>query len=249
MYDLRPAITLRGGHRYVWGDAEVREPTLQLSPHLGGLRRHVGLAGARVKVGAVSVNVDFEASPGDQALFRTSLMEYQRGKIRVRYRLSPSMTVNGSFSILNNQNPSPDVEFDLRSRQSSVSFLWTPSNNSRFSVLTDYTRSTIRTDLPIVVPPFLQRELARYRDRGHHGGAYVDVKLYRSARVGFGGSLSINAGSRPTKYYQPRVRLAIPFSRRGSWISEWRWYSFVEDQWAFENFRTHVFSTGLRLAL
>jgi hypothetical protein len=64
-----------------------------------------------------------------------------------------------------------------------------------------------------------------------------------------GGSLSINAGSHPTRFYQPEARLTAPLARRVSWTALWRWFGFEEKLFRYENFRTHLFSTGLRLQL
>ena len=149
IYDLGDKVTLRGGHRYVWGDAQVREPSLQLAANRGPngkIRRHAGLAGGVIRAApGLSISMDFEASPGDQTLFRTGLMDYQKGKARVRYRAKPSLMFSGSFSILDNENPDPQVRFEMQSRQSSFSVYWTPAGNRRFSLLADYTRSTLHS--------------------------------------------------------------------------------------------------------
>jgi hypothetical protein len=249
-----PFLVLRGGHRYVWGDAQARTPTLAGGPAIptrnGELRRHVALAGAALRFSRrLEVNADFEASPGDQAYFRTDLMEYQRGKIRGRYQILPSLIFSASFAALHNRNPAPDVDLELRSQQSSASLLWSPRQGRRFTVLADYTRATLRSDLPFREPQTLQLEISRYRDDGHHGGAYVDLNLPRSSRLSLGGSYSVITGSRPTRYYQPQGRLAVPLAGKATWTAEWRWYGFTERRYAFENFHTHTFATGLRLGL
>ncbi len=253
IYDVGDRVTLRGGHRYVWGDAQVREPTLQLRADRGAngkIRRHVGLAGGVIRARpGLSITMDFEAFPGDQTFFRTGLMDYQKGKVRARYRVKPSLTFSGSFSILDNQNSDPEVRFEMQSRQSSFSAYWTPGGNRRFSLLADYTRSTLHSSIPIVVGPFLERRLASYRDNGHNAGAYGEINLARNVSLSLGGSLSVNSGSRPTRYYQPQARVEVPLAGRVSWTAEWRWYGFTERRFAYENFRTHIIATGLQLHL
>ncbi len=253
IYDAGDRVTLRGGHRYVWGEAQVRQPTLLLGTGLGEsgkIRRHVGLAGGVIRAGpGLSITMDFEASPGDRTFFRTGLMDYQKGKVRARYRAKPALTFSGSFSILDNQNSDPEVRFEMQSRQSSFSVYWTPGGNRRFSLLADYTRATLHSSIPIVVGPFLERQLAGYQDNGHHAGAYGEINLARNVRLSLGGSLSVNSGSRPTRYYQPQARVEGPLAGRVSWFAEWRWYGFTERRFAYENFRAHVIETGLRLHL
>jgi hypothetical protein len=176
-------------------------------------------------------------------------MDYTRGKAMARFRLRPSLTFTGSFSILDNQNNAEDIGFDFRSQQTSASIFWSPNNGQRITVMGDYTRSTIRSDIPIVTLPFLGRENISYRDLGHHGGVYADMAIYRNARLTLGGSYSINTGSRPTRYYQPQAKIAVPVAGKVSWITEWHWFGFTEERYAFENFHTHVFATGIRIGL
>jgi len=101
-----------------------------------------------------------------------------------------------------------------------------------------------------VTLPFLgSTRIVHYRDDGRHGSAFVDVRLYRDARLSLGGSLSVSTGSRPTRYYQPRARLLAPLASSVSWTAEWRWFGFVEKVLRYDNFRTHAFSIGLQLGL
>jgi hypothetical protein len=175
-------------------------------------------------------------------------MEYQKAKLRGRYRLTSALTFNGSFAILNNRNNDPGVDFDFQSRQTSASVAWVPQGN-RFQILADYTRATLRSDIPIAVPPFYDVRNAAYRDNGHHGGVYADVNLGRGVSLGLGASFSVISGSQPTRYYQPQGRLLVPLVSKLSWTSEWRWYGFTERTLSDENFHTHIFSTGFRVEL
>ena len=252
IYDAHKRVTVRGGHRYVWGDAVVPEASLRFGsdPHTEGeIRRHVGLAGLSVRAASrLTFSMDFEASPGDRTFFRTGLMDYWKTKARARYKLSPALSLAGSFAILDNRNPAQDIDFDFQSRQSSLSVHWTPDNGERFSLLADYTRSTLRSDIEVVDLPFFGQEFSRYRDNGHHTGLFGDIQIGR-ARVTLGGSLSVNAGSRPTRYYVPRGAVIVPVNDRFKWVAEWRWYGFGEEFFRHEDFRTHTFSTGLQIEL
>ena len=229
IFEAHPRVTLRGGHRYVWGDTVVPEASLSFRPEPGNegeVRRHVGLAGLSLRAASrLTFSMDFEASPGDRTFFRTGLMDYWKTKARVRYKLSPSLNVAGSFAILDNRNPAQDIDFDFQSRQSSVSVYWTPDNGERFSLLADYTRSTLRSDIEVVELPFFGQEFSRYRDNGHHAGLYGDIQAGR-ARLTLGGSLSVNSGSRPTRFYVPRAAIVVPMVDRVKWVAEWRWYGF-----------------------
>jgi hypothetical protein len=251
--DIGSQVSLRGGHRYVWGDAVTRTPTLvsAVGPtRAGELRRQVALAGGMFRLGSrFDVTADLEASPGDVAYFRTDLMNYQRGKVQGRFKILPSLVVSAAFTVLNNRNEAPDVNLDLRSQQSSFTLYWAPNQGKRFSVTADYTRSTLRSDLPFLEPQTFSRAVSAYRDNGHHGGGWADVTLTHGVKLSLGGSYSINAGSRPTRYYQPQGRVTAPLVKKVTWTAEWRWFGFTERRYAYENFHTHVFATGLQLGL
>ena len=126
---------------------------------------------------------------------------------------------------------------------------WTPDQGRRFTVLADYTRATLKTDIPVLSLPFFRRQGASYRDRGHHGSVFAETRVYGGVRLSMGGSLSVTSGSRPTRFYQPRVRMTGPVGRKLSWIGEWRWFGFDEEFFRLENFRAHVFSVGFRIRL
>ncbi|MBI3697231.1 MAG: hypothetical protein HY238_20645, partial [Acidobacteria bacterium] len=249
--DVAPSLTLRGGHRYEWGDA-VSLSSVRLVPgaETAELRRQVALAGATWRRGAnLDFNADVEASAGDHTFFRTDLADYQRARLRGRYRARPWMAWTATFAILNNQNPARGVTFDYQSRQSSVALALTPRGGARWSLLLDYMRGTVRSTLPYLVPQDRTPEISRYRDDGHYGGASAEIHLWRGALLNLGGSFALVTGSRPTRYYQPHGRFQVPIRGKVAWTSEWRWFGFTERRYAFENFHANLFSMGLHIGL
>jgi len=254
--DVTSALSLRGGHRYVWGDAQTPAGLVNLpfGDYSGKLRRHVGLAGASLRLGhRFRGSVDFEASPGDRAFFRTSLNDYEKARIRARYQVLPSLSLAANFGLLRNQNPAPGVQYDFLSRDNSVSVNWNPWGGNYLAVLAEYSRSTVRSDILYLAPSSLSREMSFYRERSHAGTALVDLKLPGSRvvkpKLTLGGSLFASCGSRPARYYQPLARAALSFKDRVEWNWEWRWYALSQALYLYEGFRTHQFVTGLRLTL
>lgn len=254
--DVVGGLSLRGGHRYVWGDA--RTPAGLVNLRFGDtqlkLRRHVGLAGAHLRLGQkFRGSLDFEASPGDRAFFRTSLNDYQKARIRARYQVLPSLALTGGAGFLRNQNPAFGVNYDFLSRDQSLSVNWAPWGGDYVSLLADYARSTVRSDIFYRVPSALLFEQSYYRERAHAATALMDVKLPGSEaakpKLTVGGSLFASDGSRPARYYQPLARAAVAFKDRLQWSWEWRWYAFSQRLYLFEGFRTHQFTTSLRLKL
>jgi len=252
LLDVTHKLTLRGGYRYVWGDAQtgaalVAGPGQESSE----LRQQVGLAGANFRATQkLSLNVDFEDASTSHAYFRTSLYNYQKMRARARYQIASTLALQASFSLLNNQNPTPGINYNFLSRQNSLSAAWTPSK--RVSILGEYTRSTMRSNINYLDPEFLTPELSLYRDNAHNASALVDLALPGYAklvpRLSFGGSLFISSGSRPTTYYQPLARLSIPLHKGLVWKSEYRYYGYDETFYAYEGFRAHLLQTGVTIS-
>ncbi|HJT87023.1 MAG TPA: hypothetical protein VJ732_04185 [Bryobacteraceae bacterium] len=254
LYDLTSKITLRAGYRYVWGDASVLAGQLsQTGPIVPGkLGRNVGLAGLTFRPSQkFSVNLDYEGAASDHIYFRTSLNDYHQARVRARYQATSSLSVQTNFLVLNNQNPDPAIRYDFQSRDNSLSLYWTPNGGKRVSLMAEYDRSTLRSDIGYLLPPFLTQAVSQYRENAHTATTAVDLTPpaygWFAPKVTFGGSLFISSGSRPSRYYQPMTRLSIPVVKHVNWNSEWDWYGFSEPLYLYEAFRTHVLMTGLRL--
>jgi len=261
LFDVTSKVTLRGGYRYVWGDAKVRASSLAASfgqPadfENGEMRRHVGLAGLNLRpVQKLNVNLDYEASSGDRTYFRTSLQDYHRARARARYQLRDDLSFGAVFTVLDNQNPAPTVNYAFRSRDASLSVNWNPRGGKRFGLLGEYSRATVASDIDYPLPSALNvRERSLYRENAHTASALMDIGLPAvsgvTPRISLGGSFFVSSGSGPMRYYQPLGRFSLPLGKHVEWNSEWRWYGLSEPFFLYEGFRTHHFMTGLRLSM
>jgi hypothetical protein len=252
LVDVTRKLTLRGGYRYVWGDAQTGDALIDgPGQESSNLRQQIGLAGLNFRASQkLSANVDFEGAATDHAYFRTSLYNYQKMRARARYQLASTLALQASFSLLNNQNPTPGINYDFLSRQNSLSASWTPSK--RVSILGEYTRSTLRSNIGYLEPETLGPETSLYRDNAHNASALIDLALPGYAklvpRLAFGGSLFISSGSRPTTYYQPLARLSMPLHKGLVWKSEYRYYGYDETFYQLEGFRAHILQTGVTIS-
>jgi hypothetical protein len=266
LFDLTPRITLRGGHRYVWGDSQVppsiAASSINLDRQFGEVKRQTGLAGLTWRTrDKLSVTFDFEGASSDRSYFRTSLHDYQRGRVQARYQVSPSLNLSARFNVLNNDRPrpqypaaGPELAYSFLSRDNSATLFWNPSEGKYFSVLADYSRSTLRSKIDYLDPTNpLSTLLSEYRENAHIGTLLVDLPI--RAREGvvpklqFGGSFYRSAGSRPTSYYQPMAKVAVPFGKWVEYNFEWRYYGLTQPFYLYEGFRSHNFTTGLRFKL
>jgi hypothetical protein len=257
--DLTRKITLRGGYRYVWGEASSAVlPAAGLSSTTRGrLRRHAGLGAITYRPGGkLSITAEAEAASSSGVYFRTSLYDYQKVRAQARHQVTGSLNLAADFIALSNQNPSPGVRYGYLALQESLSLLWTPRGGKLWDVQGSYTRSTVRSSIDYLVPQDLSQQVSRYRENSHTASALFSIhprsgtghmptltaggSLYRSA--GF-----LSAMSRPANYYQPLVILRIPVIQGVQWFSEWRYYGYGEAFYLYEGFRTNLVTTGLRL--
>jgi hypothetical protein len=257
IYDLSKSITLRGGYRYVWGDAQVLGGDLSERGLLvpGQLQRNIGLAGFTYRrYEKLTVNLNFEGASSDHIYFRTSLNNYEKGRALARYQATKTLAVQASYQILNNENPAPDIRYDFQSRDTAVTLYWTPNSSKWVSAMGEYDRSTLRSDILYLIPQFLTPAVSNYRDNAHTAVAAVDLTLPRTrgGKLTVGGSMFIEAGfqgaeSRPTRYYEPLVRLSLPIVKHVFLNADWQYYGYGEPFYIYEGLHTNVFTTGIRL--
>ncbi len=246
-YDFSKRFTLFGGHRFLWGDSEVRRASLAPGPVLEGaaLRRHSALGGFVFRpTTKLTFNAETEVGRGDQTYFRTSLQNFEQLRLRARYQISDSWQLNSRFVRLNNSNPTLGVGLDFRSQQSNLTLQWT---RKAFSVMADYTRSTIFSDLTYLDPVGYDPERSLYRDNAHTGTLAADLRLPRHSLLTLGGSVFRSSGSRPSRYYQPLGRLRIPLHSQLGFLAEWRNISYGQSLFAYEAFGVQQITVGLHL--
>jgi hypothetical protein len=255
IFDVNTTLTLRAGHRYVWGKGTSRVLPEQglVSADDGRLRRNVWNGGFSYRPTSKLVfNGDAEGAASARIYFRTGLNDYQRGALRARYRVTQNLHLTGDFRILNNQNPTPGVNYEMRGRRVSMALQWLPEGGKRISVQAEYARSGLESEATYLIPQTLQPDRSHYREYAHTAGALIDLVLPGAANVipklSFGGSLYRSGGTRPTSYYQPTGSLTVPFRKNVAWVSSWRYYGFGEAVYFFERFQTHLIQTGVRFS-
>ncbi len=255
MYDVTAKLTLRGGWRYVWGDATVLSGSLSQTGNFasGQLKRQIGLAGATFRPSQkLSMNLNFEGSSSDNIYFRTSLNDYRKARGQVRYQATGSVSLQGNFTVLNNQNPSPNIQYDFQSRDTALAVYWTPNGGKRVTFTGEYDRYTLRSAIGYRDLPFLTPAVSTYRENAHIASSSTEVALPGYAgmtpKLTFGGSLYVSSLSRPTRFYEPMGRLTLPVRKNISLYAEWQWYGMGEPMYLYEGFRTHAFITGVRIS-
>ena len=239
-YDVTNSLMLRGGYRYVWGDASdaVLPPEGLVSADQDKLRRNVGLGGFRYRpIQRLTITGEGEGASSGGAYFRTSLYDYQKFRGQARYQAFKALSLAADFNWMNNSNPTQGVNYTYRSRQESLSLYWTAK---LFDFEGAYSRSTFFSDIGYLAPQTLGPLTSIYRENAHTATGLFSLKLpprFKHAgsvpKLSAGGSFFISAGSRPTSYFRAARQRERPRDeecrvvRRMALLRLWRGIVFV----------------------
>jgi hypothetical protein len=258
LFDANSKLTLRGGYRYMWGDANdaILPPADLVSSDQGKQRSNIGLGAVTYRpIQKLSLTGEVESGSSGGVYFRTSLYDYQKARAQARYQATKSLSLAADFTILDNHDPLPGVNFNYLVRQESLSILWSPAGGKRWDIEATYSRSDLRSEIGYLEPETLTADTSLYHDNSHIATGLFNLNLPRrlapkSARMApkltAGGSFFISSGSNPSNYYQPIARLLLPLGKNVNWFTEWRYYGYGEAFYLYEGFRAHLVTTGLR---
>jgi hypothetical protein len=239
----------------VWGDATALAPPLSQSGlfESGKLNQQVGIGGFTIRpIKKANITAEYEGGSTTHEYFRTSLYDFNRLRLRARYQVTASLSLQANVNWLRNRNPSQGIELDSSNHGASLSAQWRPSGAKWISVLAEYDRSTLHSFIDYLMPPFLSLGSSYYGDNAHLATSAIEATIPgfkgHAPKLMAGGSFSVVDGTRPSRFYQPLARLSLPLLKKVSWNTEWQWYGFNEEQFLYEGFRTHLFQTGLRVS-
>ncbi|MGO9231270.1 MAG: hypothetical protein ACLQKA_18940 [Bryobacteraceae bacterium] len=252
IYDLSNRITLHGGWRYVWGDAQTFPSTESETgpPATGQLRRNTGMGGLTYRViEKLTLNLEFEGASSDDVYFRTSLNDYQKARARARYQLAKALSLQANIQVLNNRNPAPGVNYIFQSRDNALSIFWTPDAAKRISVMGEYDRSTMSSNIDYLTLPFFTSAVSQYRDNAHSATTAINFALpgLKDGKLTLGGSMFVSSGSAPSRYYEPLARVSVPVGKHVSWNAQWQYYGYGQSFYLYDGFRANSFVTGVKL--
>jgi hypothetical protein len=253
-FDVTSHLTLRGGYRYVWGDAS--DAVLPQGGELTGseqakLRRNVGLGGIVYRpIQKLLLTAETEVASSGGVYFNTSLYDYQKVRMQARYQATTSLSLALDFTYLNNENPTPGINYTFRSQQEAASIFWSPNSGKLITFQGSYSWSSIRSDIFYLVPETLTQATSDYSENAHTATALFNLNLGHwgvvAPKLTAGGSLFVSSGTRPTRYYQPMAKLWVPMSKHAQAFAEWWFYGYGEAFTPYEGFGTHLASIGMR---
>jgi hypothetical protein len=149
-------------------------------------------------------------------------------------------------TMLDNSNPQTDIKYSFRNRGYAFSAAFAPAGGQRFSISVDYSRSDLNSDLIYIIPQLLTAASSVYEDNSHYAGFYLDLGLFRGARLNMGYGIISTTGTHPVIYHQPRASLDIPITKMLSWVNEWRYYDLNDKLYRYEKFHNNLIASSLR---
>jgi hypothetical protein len=249
-YDAGAHLTLRVGYRHVWANAgdlvlpASGLPTIEKS----ALSRNVGLASVTWKpIQRLSVTGDLESASSHGEYFRTSLHNYRKIRLAAHYDLMHSLRADVNYTVLTNQNPLAGSPYRAFFHDESLTLTWIPPAK-KLTFDATYEHCGNQTEITYIDPTYLISSTSIYREYCHTVTALANATLPKLIRISAGGSAVLTSGSRPNTWYQPVAKVSMPIARGLGWFAEWKYYDFGESFYLYENFRTHLFTTGLRFS-
>jgi hypothetical protein len=249
------SLTLRGGYRYVWGDANdvVLPPAGLPSVTHERLRRHVGLGAMTWRPKPkFSLTGELEAGSSTGAYFRTSLYNYTKVRAIGRYQLLSTLRLSGDYTVLTNHNPNAGTAYQFLQHQETLALDWSPKGD-KITFDGSYSHCAYHSEMSYLVPQLLTAATSIYRENchtvsGYMAGTFRGIVKGSTIQYTAGGSAVLTSGSRPTTYYQPTAKLTVPLTKHVGVFAEWRYYGLGESFYGYESFRAHLITAGLRFS-
>ncbi len=255
IWDALSRLTIRGGYRYVWGDANqtILPPAGLASADYGKLRRNIVLGGFTFRpIRKLAITGDAEGASASREYFRTSLHDYQKARAQVRYQIMPSLSFSGNFTLLSNQNPVPGIRYDYQAHQESLSFLWSPAAGKNFDVQGSYSRSNLRSDLAVLSPQDLLPQQSSYRGQGtyrHRAHQRKPAPHRRPGAKNYGWRSVLHFLRQPAyNLLSARYEVVAPLKPAAELVCGVALLRIRGSVLLYEGFRTHTVTAGLRIA-
>ena len=108
--EVSRTVNIRGGYRYVWGDASdavlPAEGLITITRRF--MHRQVGMGASTWRLAQkLSFTGEFEIGSSGGAYFRTSLYNYKKARAMGRYQLLSTLNLSGDYNVLSNREPDP----------------------------------------------------------------------------------------------------------------------------------------------
>ncbi len=244
-FDIGFGLTARAGYRYhTLSTSLSNTQDAEVGYRQASITENTAIAGINFEPGRwMHLAFDYEHNSPDQALMRTDLFRYNQYKFDWRIGSWKGLSANGRVAILQNRNPQSDIDLTSHNRSYTVAVNYEP--NERFSLNLDYSKSSIFSDIAILLPQTLQMDRSLFDERGNGVGGSVSIGIYRGTKIDFGYRGILNVGSFPLNYHQPFASVSIPLQYHLAFKTSWQYFGYNEKGSAVQDYRAHLVMFGL----
>lgn len=251
-FDLGWGFGVRGGYRYTNADASVgdSEEGEAVEPDSSSYKQNTGIVGVTYRRARwLRLGLDYEKNETTGTLTRTDLLNYDQFRFSWRLGSWHHFSTTGKIWGLRNSNNQEDIDFHSHNRNYSVELNYDPTERLNFSV--DYSKSSIFSDISILLPQTLQLDRSLFDERTHGVGGSMGVGIYRGSRVDFGYRGIFNGGTAPLNFHQPFAEITVPMPNRLAFKTYWQYFGYNEkapfsgtminqNPRGFQDFHTHL---------
>jgi hypothetical protein len=213
-----------------------------------------------------SLYFDLERGGSDNVFTRVANYDFTNVRVRSILRPTKNLTINGSLTTRNNNNPSvtedtPPRNFgaDIKTRVFSASADWTPSE--KFSLGGGYTYAHVVSEAAIVffAAGIRTDGVSRYFSKDSF--AFLNAYWQVLPRLGFYGGYRIHndpgqgdrlptptvfIGSFPYQFQSPEAKFVVKLSNRIDWIAGYQYWDYQESFPNLQRYEAHLPYTSLR---
>jgi hypothetical protein len=256
-FELWDGLSVRGGYRYTNADAKVGDSEDEdlLEPNSSSYKQNSGIVGLVYRRARwLKLGFDYEKNKSDGTLTRTDLFNFDQYRFDWRIGSWHHFSTTGKIWGLRNSNDQTDIDLRSHNRNYSVEMNYDPTERFNFSV--DYSRSSIFSDIAILLPQTLQLDRSLFDERTNGFGGSVGVGIYRGSRFDLGYRGIFNNGTAPLNFHQPFAEFTVPLPNRLAFKTYWQYFGYNEkapftgtminqDPRGFQDFHTHLVTFSL----
>lgn len=245
-FDLSHGFTIRAGHRFTYAEATLQgNDNGEIDSETASYTKQTGIVGFSFNRGQwLTLGLDYEKNFKNQAITRTDLLDYDQFKFDWKVRATKSLSLRGRVAYLKNTNDQSDIDFRSHNRNYTMAVNYEPSE--RFSVSLDYSRTSIFSDIAILLPQTLQLDRSLFDERGNGVGGSMSLGLFRGIRFDVGYRGILNMGTFPLNYHQPNASLLVPLNKQLAFKTSWQYFGYREKGGStLQDNRTHLLTFSL----
>jgi len=231
----------RGGWRYTDTKATVGGEERRSASVI----QQTAIAGVAYRQGRwLELALDYEDNnPSAHSVMRTDLFDYSQVKFDWKVGAWKGLSANGNVAVVTNRNAQTDIDLSGHNRNYAVAVNYDPGE--RLHVGVDYMKSSIYSDMAIILPQTLQTGRSVYDESLNGVGGSVGVGLYRAMRFDVGYRGIYSTGNYPLNYHQPYAQLTVPLHNHLAVKGYWQYYDYNQKGLSLQSYHSNLATVSL----